>query len=67
MDDKLKTNNSLMNVEQTAKYLSVSAKTVYGWISLKQIPYIKLGRLIRFKSELLEKWLLGQTINPVEL
>ena len=43
-----------LTVPEAAKYLGVSAQTVYLWVERKQIPHLRvMGRNIRFlKSEL---------------
>ena len=40
-----------------AEMLNVDVTTVYGWTSTHQIPYTKIGRLVRFRSDEIEKWL----------
>jgi excisionase family DNA binding protein len=43
-----------LTVREAAKYLGVSAQTVYLWVERKQIPHLRvMGRNIRFlKSDL---------------
>jgi excisionase family DNA binding protein len=43
-----------LTVKEAAKYLGVSAQTVYLWVERKQIPHLRvMGRNIRFlKSDL---------------
>ena len=43
-----------LTVKEAAKFLGVSAQTVYLWVERKQIPHLRvMGRNIRFlKSEL---------------
>ncbi len=43
-----------LKVREAAKYLGVSAQTVYLWVERKQIPHLRvMGRNIRFlKSDL---------------
>jgi len=43
-----------MAVKEAAKFLGVSAQTVYLWVERKQIPHLRvMGRNIRFlKSDL---------------
>jgi excisionase family DNA binding protein len=44
-----------MDVQEAATFLSVSARTLYGWVSQGRIPYRKAGRRLLFiESELLE-------------
>jgi predicted DNA-binding transcriptional regulator AlpA len=44
--------NDLLTPEQTAEKLSVSEKTLAVWRSTKRypIPYVKFGRVIRYRN-----------------
>lgn len=48
---------NLWTVTDTANFLKVSKKTVYDWVHKRQIPFIKVRRLLRFKPEEIAKWL----------
>lgn len=41
----------LSSIEELAALLQVPVKTIYYWVHRKQIPYIKMGRHLRFKPE----------------
>ena len=45
-----------MSVEEIAGYLGVSKDTVYGWITKRDMPAHKVGRLWKFKSEEVDSW-----------
>lgn len=47
----------LMTIEELSAYINVKVKTLYDWTYKKQIPYLKLGRLVRFDQEEIEKWM----------
>lgn len=38
----------LMTVQEAAKLLSVSVSTLYGWAWQRRIPFVKVGRALRF-------------------
>jgi len=44
---------NLMTPEQVAEYLGVSAETLNVWRCTKRynLPYVKAGRLVRYRSE----------------
>jgi excisionase family DNA binding protein len=45
----------LLNVGQAAELLCIKPKTLYAWVSRKQIPHRKLNSLVRFhRGELIE-------------
>jgi excisionase family DNA binding protein len=59
MDEKvLKPNESvgLMDVKQAASYLNIKISTLYSFCMKRQIPFVKLGKLNRFRMSDLNKW-----------
>jgi excisionase family DNA binding protein len=38
----------LLNVQQAAHFLAVSVPTLYGWVWQRRIPFVKIGRALRF-------------------
>ena len=56
----------LLSPQELSEVLSISIETVYAWTSQKRIPYIKMGRLVRFNADEVNKWLERQKIAPYE-
>ena len=48
---------NLINVETTAEVLGVAPKTIRKWVSIRFIPYLKLGNRVLFRPRSLELWL----------
>ena len=46
----------LLNVTEVAQLIGVRPSTIYQWTHLKFIPYVKVGRLVRFKPDAVMKW-----------
>lgn len=38
----------LLTVQEAAQYLAVSVSTLYGWVWQRRVPFIKIGRALRF-------------------
>lgn len=55
----------VFTVESLAEYLHVEPSWVYKQVSLKNIPYFKSGKYIRFKKEAIDRWIQSQTIKPI--
>lgn len=47
----------VMTVEQVAKYLQLDEQTVYRKARLGEIPAVHIGRVLRFKKDVLDGWL----------
>jgi len=56
----------LLSPQELSDVLSVSIETVYAWTSQKRIPYIKMGRLVRFNADEVNKWLERQRVEAQE-
>jgi predicted DNA-binding transcriptional regulator AlpA len=37
--------------------------TLYGWVSARKVGFIKVGRLVKFKQEHLDKWIDQHTVK----
>ena len=48
--------DDILTIEEVAKYLRVSERTVYDWAQKGEIPAGKIGTVWRFKKSDLEKW-----------
>jgi excisionase family DNA binding protein len=57
--------SDLLNTEQAATYLGVTSRTLEVWRCTKRhaIPYIKVGRLVKYRKTELDHWLARQTIG----
>jgi len=49
--------NQLWSINRLAEYLSVPVATVRDWCYKRLIPFVKVGRHIRFKPSDIEVWL----------
>lgn len=45
-----------LSVEQIAEHLGVSKDTVYTWISTRNMPAHKVGRLWKFQTPEVDTW-----------
>jgi len=51
------TTDTLMNVEEVAKYLRVKKRTIYDWLRKKKIPAVKVVGQWRFRKDKIDNWL----------
>lgn len=56
----------IMTIKELAKYLDITEATIYKKVSNNEIPYTKLGTLLRFSKWSIDKWISENTVNPSE-
>jgi len=49
--------NQLMTIKDLSKFLKVPEPTIRDWKYKKKIPFLKLGRSLRFSFPDISKWL----------
>lgn len=57
---------TLLSTDEAAAYIGVSPHTLELWRSAKRygIPYIKLGRRVKYRKAALDAWLESRTVTP---
>ncbi len=60
-----KSQNKLLDTGPAADYLGVTPRTLEVWRCVKRhaIPYIKVGRLVKYRQSDLDAWLESRTID----
>lgn len=56
----------ILTIEEVAKYLRVSERTVYDWAQKGEIPAGKIGTVWRFKKDEIEKWVNERLTSSVK-
>jgi len=51
----------LLDVGQVAEMLGLSIATIRKWVLTKYIPYLKIGRVIRFSASEIQDWTKGKS------
>ena len=54
----------LLNIKEAAAYIGLSVHTLYTMVSQRRIPFIKVGRLVKFDVGLLDAWIKQHTVMP---
>ena len=50
-----------LDVGQVAEMLGLSIATIRKWVLTKNIPYLKIGRVIRFSASEIQDWARGKS------
>jgi excisionase family DNA binding protein len=61
----IKARSELFSNLQAAIYLGITPRTLEVWRCVKrhEIPYLKVGRLVKYRKTDLDAWLKSRTIN----
>lgn len=54
----------LLNVKEAAQYLGLEVDTVYKKARLRELPFVKVGRALRFDVKALERYI-EQNAKPI--
>ena len=55
----------LLDIKAAAEYTGLSPHTVYAMVSQRRIPFVKVGRLVKFDVGLLDAWIKQNTVMPM--
>ena len=51
-----------LDMNDCAEYLGLSKAILYVWVCRRKIPYLKMGRLVKFDLRVIEEWLKEKTV-----
>lgn len=54
-----------LTLKETAAYTGLAQSTLYKMVGRREIPYIKMGSLLRIDLAMLEKWIKERTVMPM--
>lgn len=53
----------LLTMDEASEYLGISKLTLYGWVSSRKLGFVKVGRLVKFRQEHLDRWIEQHTVK----
>ena len=66
MKKKVKDSPEILTVKQLASYLQMDEHTIYRLAKSGKIPAIKIGAKLRFKKDLIDKWIEEKSISNIK-
>jgi len=54
-----------LGIADFADYLGVPKATLYAWVCQKKIPYLKIGKLLKFDLTEIEPWLKNKRFREI--
>ncbi len=55
----------LIDIRAVADYTGLSTHTLYTMVSQRRIPFVKLGRCLRFDLDRLDEWIKQNSVIPM--
>lgn len=54
-----------MTIQEMSELTGLALPTLYKMVNQRRIPYLKVGRLLRFDSQLIDEWFHKNTVMPL--
>ena len=55
-----------IGVKELSEYLGISKHTVYYWVGMRKIPYVKMGKIVKFDLREIEEWLKERKVKVID-
>ena len=59
-------NQRLLDVNQASKYLGVTPESLYQMVHRRTVPYVKMGKALRFDLERLNEFIELNAVNVID-
>lgn len=61
---KMSPGRRFLGVKELAEYLGIPINTLRSWVWLRKIPYVKLGKIVKFDLRDIEEWIKERKVEP---
>jgi len=51
----------VFDLQEASAYLKIAKSTLYKYVRLGEVPSFRVGRVLRFKKDVLDEWMRQQT------
>ena len=65
LDSKSSIKPRLVTIHEAAEYTGLAVDTLYKMVNQRRIPFVKVGRLVKFDIGMLDEWIQQHTIMPM--
>ena len=55
-----------LGTKEFAEYLGLPINTLRSWVWMRKIPYIKLGRTVKFDLRDIDEWIRERKVEPLK-
>jgi excisionase family DNA binding protein len=57
----------ILNIDELSEYLRIKKSSLYSKVERKEIPYYKIGHLVRFKKSDIDLWMEKSKVEPLRV
>lgn len=54
-----------IGIKDLSEYLGLTKGTLYVWVCQRRVPYLKIGKLLKFDIIEIEKWLKDKRVKEL--
>lgn len=62
---EIENSHHLVSTKELSVLLSIPEKTLRNWTSQKKIPHYKIGALVRFNQQEIQRWYQARKVSPL--
>ena len=63
---ELEMKEKLLTIDELAKYLQLSRRTIFRMLKRGELPAFKVGKHVRFRWDEVDKWLHQNRMSPMD-
>ncbi len=57
----------LLNIKEASEYLGIPKGSLYKLVWQRRIPFVKIGKALRFDKEKIDKWIEKNTVEEIKI
>ena len=57
----------LLNIKEASEYLGIPKGSLYKLVWQRRIPFVKIGKALRFDKEKIDKWIEENTVEEIKI
>ena len=59
----MNTIEKLLNIDEVSELIGLSQSAIYKMVNTKRIPYVKVGRLVKFEPSKIKLWIEKNSVD----
>jgi excisionase family DNA binding protein len=55
-----------ISIQELSEYIGITKGTLYVWVCYKRIPYVKIGKRVKFDLKEIDDWITMQKVEVID-